>query len=202
MATDPEAGRELLVEALAEHRRAGDPLGMCADLGNLAATMASMGQLVEARPWFEETIALAEEIGFRSVLPSHWAGLGMALLLDGEPEKAVPLCRKALLAARRADPRSVVSAIGNLALCAAALGDQRRAAQLTGAFEVLDAELVASAPALGWRSEPWELRMREDHRARLGEALGGTELERCLEAGRRMRIEEACDLALGKTGPK
>jgi len=201
-ATDSEGARELLVEALAEHRRAGDALMMCLDMGNLAAAMADMGRVVEARPWIEETIASAEEIGFRSVLPNQWAALGMALLLDGELEKAVPLCRKALLAARRADPRSVVSAIENLALCAAALGDQRRAAQLTGAFEVLDAELVASAPALGWRSVPWQLRMREDHRARLGEALGGTELERCLEAGRRMRIEEACDLALGKTGPK
>ena len=198
----PEAARELLVEALAEHRRAGDTSWMCLDMGNLAATMASMGRLVEARPLIEETIGLAEEVGFTRALPNHWAGLGMALLLDGEPEKAVPLCRRALLAARRADPRTVVSAIENLALCAAALGDQRRAAQLTGAFEVLNAELVANAPALGWRLVPWELRMLEDHQVRLREALGDTELERCLEAGKRMSIEEACDLALGKTVPK
>ena len=202
VATEPEAGRELLVEALGEHRRAGDALGMCLDLGNLSATMSSMGRLVEARPWIEETVALAEELGFRSVLANHWAGLGMALLLDGEPEKAIPLCRKALLAARRDRPRTVVSAIENLALCTAALGDHRRSAQLTGAYEVLDAELVASAPPLSYRRVAWELRMWDEHRVRLREALGGTELERCLEAGRRMRIEEACDLALGKTGPK
>lgn len=41
---------------------------MCVDLGNLAATLAGTGQLVEARPLIEETIALAEEIGFNWAL--------------------------------------------------------------------------------------------------------------------------------------
>ena len=161
-----------------------------------------MGRHATARPWLEEAIGLAEETGSVSLLPNLWTSLGEVLVLDGEVGTAVPLCRKALLVSRRADPRAVASAVTTLAQCAAALGDHRRAAQLTGAHDVLDTAVLARAPRLGYQWSPWALQLWDEHRARLLEALGAQELERCLELGRRLSVEEACDLALGRTSPK
>jgi len=199
--SSPETEGELLIEAANEHRRAGDSFMLCMDLFNHASTQWDTGDVPGTRTLIEEAIVLLEEIGFSRVLTHSWALLGNILLRDGEMEKAVPLCRKALLAGRRCDPRAVAVAVSSLASCFAAAGDRRRAAQLSGAYESLNAHLAASAPPLGHRSLQWQLDIWDNHLARLRDALGEVELQRCLDKGRRMSLEAACDLALGRTDP-
>jgi hypothetical protein len=84
-----------------------------------------------------------------------------------------------------------------LACCATKAGDYLRAAQLTGAYDALHADVVETATnAYGWT--PFRERTRDDNRARLRQALGAGEFERAYSAGSALSYEEAVDVALGR----
>lgn len=196
------ARREVLLEALDHHRQAGDLHYVCSELAELASGALANGQLAVARGYSEEAIAAAEEAESTWLLPQYWRLLGYVVYLEGKPQNAAVLYRKALTACRHHDPRLVGALIFHLALCAASMGDYRRAAQLTGAHDVLDAALVAAAPAKAYEQDPSDQKLRDDNRARLRKALGAEESERAYTLGKSLRLEQACDLALGKTNPK
>ena len=80
--------------------------------------------------------------------------------------------------------------------------DYWRAAQLTGAYDVLDAALVAAAPAKAYQLDPSERKLRDNNQARLRKTLGEEQFERAYTTGTSLSLERACDLALGKTNPK
>jgi hypothetical protein len=120
------------------------------------------------------------------------------MFLEGQPEDAALLYRKALIACRHHDPRLIGALIFHLALCATSTGDYRRAAQITGAYDVLDAALVAAAPAKAYGQQPSEQKLRDDNRARLREALGEERFEGAYTIGTGLSLEQSCDLALGK----
>ena len=149
-----KAGRELQVEALAEFRKAGDLLYLCIGLGNLASFSWVAGNYQITAPLDRGGDRAREEIGFRGNLPGLWAWLAEVMLLGGEPTKAAPLCRRALVESRRYNPITVVGAVRTLAKCAVAMGDPRRAAQLTGAADVVDADLLAERAAASLRVAP------------------------------------------------
>jgi tetratricopeptide (TPR) repeat protein len=168
----------------------------------LSSGALANGQLAAARGYSEEAIAAAEEAESTWLLPQYWRLLGYVVYLEGKPQNAAVLYRKALTACRHHDPRLVGALIFHLALCAASMGDYRRAAQLTGAHDALDAALVAAAPAKAYEQDPSDQKLRDDNRARLRKALGAEESERAYTLGKSLRLEQACDLALGKTNPK
>ena len=194
--------REVLLEALDNHRQAGDLFYICSELAEISSSALAAGQLAAARGYCEEAIAAAEEAEFTWLLPQYWHLLGYVMFLEGEPEDAAPLYRKALIACRRHDPRLVGALIFHLALCATSTGDYRRAAQITGAHDLLDAALLAGAPAMAYELDPSDQKRRDHNRARLREALGEEEFERAYAIGRGLSLEQSCDLALGKTNPK
>jgi len=198
---DPGLARELFAAAIAECRRAGDLLFLLMALNNRSVLEWRPGYPAGARAMTEEMIALAEEVGYRWWLPILWEVLGEVLLLEGDADNAVPFLRRALVDGRRGDPRAVLGALQGLARCTAAVGDHARAAQLTGASDALDAAAAAHGPVLMHRHPSWALAMWEEHRERLRTVLGEEELERGLDLGGRMRLEQACDLALGRTMP-
>ena len=84
-----------------------------------------------------------------------------------------------------------------LACCATGAGDYCRAAQLTGAHDVIDATVSDASPDYYWT--PLAQRMRDDNRARLRLALGEGEFDRAHYAGRTLSLDQAADLALGRT---
>jgi tetratricopeptide (TPR) repeat protein len=190
----------LRLEALAFSRRAGDIYGCCSQLHDIGQGEAYWdGQLEAARARFEEAIAIAEEIGARWLLNLLWIDLGLVLLAEGKFEEAARLCRKALLSSRRQGRGvNVVTEIFALACCATGTGDYRRAAQLTGAVDVLDAEVVEVVPNLALVWTPLERGLRDDNLARLREALGECEFARAYDLGKELGFEEALDLALGR----
>ena len=124
------------------------------------------------------------------------------MFLEGDPENAAALYRKALTTCRHHDPRLVGALIFHLGVCATSRGDYQRAAQIMGAHDIIDAALVAAAPAKAYERHPSDKKLRDDNRARLREALGEEEFERVCMIGRGLSLEQACDLALGKTNPR
>lgn len=126
----------------------------------------------------------------------------MVLLLQGELEEAAQWSRKSLIACRRlGNRRGAVFATFVLACCATGAGEYRRAAELTGAHDVIDADIIQGAPN---RAHFWTLleqQARGDNRARLCELLGESEFERARDSGRELSFDEAADLALGRVRP-
>lgn len=193
--------REILLEALANHRQAGDLLYICSELAELASGALADGQLAAARSYCEEAIATAEEIGSTWLVPQYWRLLGYVMFLEGEPDSAAVLYRKALIACRHHDPRLVAALLLHLALCAAGTGDYRRAAQITGAHDALDAALIAAAPSRAYQAELSSQKLRDRNRAQLLQAMGTEQFEQAHLTGKSLTLEQACDLALGKASP-
>jgi len=198
----PERKRELLVEALAYARQAGDTFQVSNELWQLAIIEGNAGQLEAGRSHLEEAISAAEEIGFEWALPGLWYLLGLYCFQESEFEEAARLGRKALVAGRKRGFSRLMCAfsIFLLACCAAGRGDYLRAAQLTGAYEIADAAISDADPkALYW--SPKEQQMRDDNRARLRRVLSDDEFERACAAGAALSLEQAVDLALGRARP-
>jgi tetratricopeptide (TPR) repeat protein len=157
-----------------------------------------------ARSHFEEAIAAAEEGGFsQALIGGLWNNLGLVLLYQEEFEEAALLSRKALIASRRRGRRTREGAfeLYILACCATRTGNYREAAQLTGAHDAIDAEIIAAVPVGAYWWSPFELEVRNDNRARLREALGEIEFAQAYAIGARLNFEEAIDLALVRSAP-
>jgi len=199
-ATTPEMRQARHLEAIACFRQAGDIHRVCLMLANLAGDELAHREVEAARAHFEEAIAVAEEIPSSRYLPSMRLGLGLILFLQGELEEAELSSRKALIAYRRLGRPGVNAAFAIFlsACCATGTGDYRRAAQLTGAHDVIDADIMDVAPKGGFDWTTERQAVGDDVRARLREALGDDEFERAYTVGRGLSFEEAVDLALGK----
>jgi len=200
----PEARRALYLEALACHRQLGDSYSACGDFLMLANLAMDDRDLDSARSHFEEAIAAAEEGGFsQALIGGLWNNLGLVLLYQEEFEEAALLSRKALIASRRRGRRTREGAfeLYILACCATRTGNYREAAQLTGAHDAIDAEIIAAVPVGAYWWSPFELEVRNDNRARLREALGEIEFAQAYAIGARLNFEEAIDLALVRSAP-
>jgi hypothetical protein len=129
-----------------------------------------------------------------------WLSLGIVRLIQGEVEEPALLSRKSLIASRRRGRRTREGAfeVFILACCATRTGDYRRAAELTGAHDVIDAEILATVPAGAYWWSQSELEVRNDNRARLREILGEIEFEQAYARGTKLSFEKAIDLALGR----
>jgi predicted ATPase/DNA-binding SARP family transcriptional activator len=202
-APTPEDERALRFEALACLRQAGDTYYVCQQLRSLAFQEAADGRLDAARALYEEAIAAAEAIGASWVLTTYWSSLGFVRLRQGELEEAALLCRKSLIACRRQGRRSgeAALAIFVLACRATSAGDYCRAAQLTGAHDVIEADVIEPG---GNRVHYWKpdyQQERHENWARLRQKLGEDEFERAYGIGRGLNFNEAVDLAIGRDRP-
>jgi tetratricopeptide (TPR) repeat protein len=198
-APTPAREQALRLEALACLRRAGDTYYVCQQLRSLAFHEASEGRLEAACALYEEAIAGAEEIGARWVLTTFWSSLGYVQLLRGDLEAAGQLCRKSLIACRGQGRRSGEAALAMfvVACCATVAGDYGRAAQLTGAHDLIDAAIVGTGDRVHyWK--PNYRQKRDDNQERLRQLLGEDEFDRAYGIGRALNFNEAVDLALGR----
>ena len=172
------------------------------ELWALAALELEDGRLEAARALYEEAVAAGEEIGSTMDLWDSWGSLGWVLLLQGELNGAVQLCRKSLITCRRVGRRGGAAfAIFKLGCCAARLGDCLLAAQLIGAHDTFEARINDVVPEKAYKWSPLALIMRNDSLAWLRHLLGEVEFEQAYALGRALSFDEAADLALSKVFP-
>jgi predicted ATPase/DNA-binding SARP family transcriptional activator len=196
----PARRRTLWLEALACLRQAGDIYYSLPQLWGLAALELDTGRLDVARALYQEAIVAGQEIAAPVDLGDWWGSLGWVLLLQGELEEAALLARKSLIACRRVGRRGgAASAIFKLACCATGLGNYPLAAKLTGALDALAGHINDVVPDKAYKWSALEQRMQDDNRKRLHRALGGPEFERAYIEGSGLSVDEAADLALGRT---
>jgi tetratricopeptide (TPR) repeat protein len=196
-APTPDDEQALALEGLAYFRQAGDIYYAIPQLWCLARLETNKGELAAARILYEDAIAAAEDIGSPIDLNYSWNSLCFVLLLLEKFEEAALVSCKSLVGGRRLGHRRVVAfAIFVLACCAAGLGEHRRAAQLTGSHDAIEADIIGVGGA--YSLTPLEQRVWEDNTARLREFLGKGEFVRAYGIGRGLTFDQAVDLALGR----
>ena len=211
------ASRDERLEALRMATAAGDEIGRYLVLCSLGAAALDDGDVAAARTYFEEALPIIErprpgaraerlvaadvdhvaldavETQATSLMPSLLVNLGTALVLDGEVERAQPIYRRALDAARRhLDDRQAGYGLFGLALCEARSGDPGLAATLHGAAE-------QQLERAGFALEEAERRMAADDAAALTAQLGARAFEAARARGRGLAKDVAIDLALGRS---
>ena len=204
-----EDAQAMRLQALDLLRSVGDGWGVVWELEHLQVGVSLDRRLTPdrrlelSRPYLEEAVAIAEEIGDTNRLFELRNNLATLALLQGDFDEAALGLRRQLLTGRRTGRGRVPAwAIFGLSCCAEQAGDNRRAAQLLGAFDVLDVALSKKETLGAWVWTPLELELRDQVRARLVASLGPAPFEHNYEIGRRLSLEEACDLALGRVEPR
>ncbi len=191
MRTDVAEGRRLAREALAVSEGAADEPGRSNALHLLGAGAQIAGDLLEARDWMTQRLALGRATGNEDLIASEASNLSMVERQLGNLETAEALARDALETGERiGDQFTKPFAISGLAAIATDRREFERAATLVGA-----AEAIMEAQHMAW--PPDERPHYERMLAVLPEAMGSAEFDRARAAGHAMASSEAVDFALG-----
>jgi predicted ATPase/class 3 adenylate cyclase len=185
--------RKLLEESLVRSRAIGFRTNEMMARGSLGSFDYREGNVERGLEAMEEAAALARESGFKWWETNLLSALADYALADDRLVQAERYGRTALvLAGEMGDRRHAVQALGLLAALAVGRGDTERAGRLWGAIE---GEELRGPLGLRPRMATWD-----EERARFESivlAHRTPELERALEAGRRMTLEDAYEYALG-----
>ena len=188
--TDVPEARRLGHEALDVSTAAGDEAGRSNALHLLGVGAQIAGDLLEARDWMTQRLALVRATDNEFLVASEAANLGMVERQLGNLDEAEALDREALeIGERIGDQFTRPFAISGLACIALDRGRHVRAATLVGA-----AEAIMEAQNMAW--PPDERPHYERLLTELPEAMGPAEFERVRSAGRSMAPSEVTAFAL------
>jgi tetratricopeptide (TPR) repeat protein len=192
--TDVAEGRRLAGEALAVSDAAGDEAGRSNALHLLGVGAQIAGDLLEAREWMTQRLALVRATGNEFLIGSEACNLSMVERQLGDLDAADALAREALEIERRTGTRFTTPfAISGLASIATERRQFDRAATLVGA-----AEAIMEAQQMAW---PPDERPHYEHLlATLPETMGSDGFELARNRGRAMPVREAVAFALEPDG--
>jgi len=160
---------------------------------NAAVAALSAGDLSAARAHLDAAARAARQIGRQAVDLSM--NLGEVQRAEGDADGARSTWQAALRTGRRnGNILWMAVACHGLALLAGDAGDWRRAAVLHGAAQAFRDRTGG----------PWVQEIARERRDSLGQArahLGEEQLDRAYAQGMALSLDQALDLALGKTGP-
>ena len=188
--TDVAEGRRLAREALAVSENAADERGRSNALHLLGVGAQIAGDLVEARDWMTQRLALVRSMGNEFLVASEASNLSMVERQLGNLDDAEALAREALEIGRRiGDEFTKPFAISGLAAIATERGEFERAAILVGA-----AEKIMETQNMAW--PPDERPNYERLLADLPEAMGSDGFAEARSRGRSMTSSEAVEFAV------
>jgi tetratricopeptide (TPR) repeat protein len=189
--TDVAEGRRFAREALDASQAANDDDARSNALHLLGVGAQIAGDLVEARDWMTQRLALVRPTGNEFLVASEAGNLSMVERQLGNLDEAERLDREALeICERIGDEFTKPFAIAGLAAIATERGDFERAATLVGA-----AEAVMEAHRMAW--PPDERPHYERMLTVLPESMGSATFEEARAAGRSMAAADVVSLAMG-----
>jgi predicted ATPase/DNA-binding SARP family transcriptional activator len=195
--------KQLLTEALAHLRRAGDLVGCNWWLILLAALELADENSRAAAELVEEDLAISEELNLPLGLQTACCALADIALFEGRFEEAAIWLRRALNGYRRLAPQySAVADFPNVVCCVAHLGNPDDAAPLTGWYNAMLSRHVPLE--YSFTAENPVAHVHFLRRARLEktvvhirEALGDETFDLLSHEGANLSYDDAIDLALG-----
>jgi predicted ATPase len=180
---------ELLESSRRHAERAGDPCILGWIVKDLADAALRAGEVDAALGLIEESIDILEPTGWNQGLAAALTEVGRALVAEGRIDEAVVHHRRALRTATDlGQPNAIAEALEGMAEAAAASGDDRHAAVLSGSAAAVRARMSASK------------RSRHAGRAfdtlagRLRESLGERDYDRAFAQGERLAPTEVIAL--------
>ena len=192
---DRDRALALLEESLAYVRRRGDQWLQSIVLNNLGTVFAAEGDYERAAELFEESLAIGEARGDLDRRARALNNLGSTYRSLGDLSRARDFYRRGLEAATEIGlVEGQLHSLSDLAALEAEAGDARTGARLLARAKELASRLGAAHEEEGEAVERETL-------ARLEAALGPEQLASELAAGAALSLEEAIDLALGRTDP-
>jgi len=194
----PVAERFSLCEqALNYHRRAGDRLAIAQTLYRQSDWHLAEGQLGVGRPYLDEAIAIAEEIGAGHFVYLLQSSLCVTLLIDDKAAEAAPMIQRNLrIAHRLGDGQGVATVLFSAACCASSLDPGDTAARLHGAADAEIGAALADGTMFGLSDLEQELRTTS--RDRLRQLMGDAGFEAAYRSGAQLTRMQAIELALGR----
>ena len=188
---EPARSDQLFAEAIACTERSGDELFSAFVHNNASVHALRAGDLASARTHLEKARAAMQATG--STGHHVLVNLGWVLLREGDPRGARARFEEGLRISRRIGERSGIAyATLGLACVAADLGDRDRAAELHGA-----AQAVQDRTAEPWQDP--ESGYRQENLDGVRAALGDEQFERAYARGMALGLDQALDLALGRS---
>jgi tetratricopeptide (TPR) repeat protein len=189
----PSRTEELYAEAIVCIERSGNLYYTAVVRNNAGCGALAAGDVAAAGAHFEASVRAMQAVG----VTFHHAleGLGWVRREEGDRDSARTLFEEALRMSRRAGdiPLAAAACLG-LACLAGDVGDWRRASLLHGVAQSMS----------GTTGEPFDAAegaYSKDSTQRARAQLGDDEFNRGFSKGRHLRVEEAVDIALGRTEP-
>ena len=185
-----ELSETLQREALSFFSAAGNEREVRMTLGMLGYLYLSRGDYAEARSVCERSLSMSRIAGDKQGIAIAASNLGHALAREGDIREAFPLQREAIVLAHElGDLQGAGETVLDIAALAAAVNAHEKAALLLGALTAL-AEFAQFS--LTTAEDEWFGEIRDDVR----DAIGTPNLERALEEGRRMELDELVEHAI------
>jgi predicted ATPase len=190
MLGDYARARALMEQALAQVRLIGQRALIADVFCNLGELSRSQGDYQSAQKEFEEALALVQELGDWITVTLILHGMGYAALRQADHDIAAGCFRKcSILAAERGIVPALAGCLAGIAGVATAIGEERQAARLLGAEEVLFNRFAAPVDAAD--------RMDYDYIVQtLSTRLDAETLAAAWAEGRTLSQEQAVALAL------
>jgi Tfp pilus assembly protein PilF len=190
---DRDQARSLFEEALTLGRRGGDPWLLSIALNNLGNLLMGEGDYEHAAELFEESLAIGEVRGDLDRRARALNNLGWATHGVGDLARARELYGRGLETATEIGlVEGQLHALFGIAMLEAEAGDAGAGARLLGRMKEL-------ASRLGAANEDQDEVLERQTLARLEAALGPERLASELAAGAALALEDAIDLALGRS---
>jgi predicted ATPase/DNA-binding SARP family transcriptional activator len=147
--TDRERGRALLYESLDLFRQAGNKYGSRHVLGVLGLTYA-LEQPDRGRAYWQESLALARELGVPDGIAWALYGMGIVAFLQGDDEHAKELFTEALPLSHAVGQRHLIAeSLSFMEMIALRQGDFEQAGSL--AREALEEEIRRTGLRVSWQ---------------------------------------------------
>jgi non-specific serine/threonine protein kinase len=175
-------------EAVAALQRIGDTRELVWLRMNVGFNLVKDRDPIQARPWLQEALVLAREVGDPIQQAFVLGNVGNEALLAGDLDRAVAAYAEQLLLCRAHPFWASAETLAGLAAIAAERGDPERAARLLG----------AAGTAGPWDADP---DMRVEFERRLAPArrrLGDRDWDAAERAGAQLSYQEAVDFAVGR----
>ena len=190
---DREQAHALLEESLAIGGRGGDQWLFAIALNNLGDLLTNEGEYERAAELFEESLAIGEARGDLDRQARAYNNLGYATHGLGELDRARDFYKRGLEAATEIGlVECQLWAVFGLAVVEAESGEARTGALLFGWLKELRSRLGAN-------NDEQQDAIERQTLARLEAALGPELLSSELDAGAALSLEDAIDLALGRS---
>jgi predicted ATPase/transcriptional regulator with XRE-family HTH domain len=186
----PADAVDRLTDALTIARGLDQPWILATSLLNLALGRLATGAVPPARALLGEALQHYEAIGDRRFHARCVGYLGLAALLDADPERARALFRQSLVAFRDLGaPAGIAEGLSGLAAVAAATGQASAAGVLAGAADGLRRTVAA-------RELPLERRVAGQYVGAAEQQLGRAAWDEAWQRGQRLGIEDVLAQAL------